>query len=535
MIHIVEGLVDELRGVWRFRWLGLAVAWGISVAGWLLVFSIPNLYEGRARVYVDTRTPLRPLLEGIAADQDVESQMVMVRQALLGGPHLEAVAREAGNLAGATTKADLQSRVAEMAERIEIELEPPAVRDPRIPNTFFRITYEDRSREMAIKIVELLLNAFVTDTFGTNQDGAATAHSFLQDQLDQYRERLTTAETALADFKRRNIGMVPGEEGGFFQRLDREEANVQRVEAALRVALSRRGELQRQLRGEVPFLPSAQSSAGASGRPGQAPVDTASRIRETQARLDDLLLQYTEKHPDVIAAQQTLADLKVRQAEEIEAVRRGDPGAAAVAGAFMNPVYQNLQLQMHETDLQIASLRGELRDYQGNVAKLRTALETAPQAEAEYTRLTRDYTVTQTQYNNLLQRLEQARVSEDAQQTGIVDFRIVDPPTASFSPVFPPRPLLIVAVLALAVAFGSAIAWIASKLRPVFYHGTTLAEITGLPVIGVVSMAWLEKHRAAIIRGYLGYAAIACLLVVTAVVAVVLRETGSKFVQQLIS
>jgi polysaccharide chain length determinant protein (PEP-CTERM system associated) len=445
------------------------------------------------------------------------------------------VAREAGKLEGATARADLQEKVADMAERIEIELEPPAVRDPRIPNTFFRITYQDHSREKAIRIVELLLNAFVTDTFGTKQESVATAHGFLQDQLEQYRDRLTTAETALADFKRRNIGMVPGEEGGFFQRLDREEANVQRVEAALRVALTRRGELQRQLRGEVPFLPSAQGTAGASGRPGQAPVDTASRIRETQARLDDLLLQYTEKHPDVIAAQQTLEDLKVRQAEEIEAVRRGDPGAAAVAGAFMNPVYQNLQLQMHETDLQIASLRGELSDYRGNVARLRTALETAPQAEAEYTRLTRDYNVTQTQYNNLLQRLEQARVSEDAQRTGIVAFRIVDPPTASFSPVFPPRPLLIVAVLFLAVGVGTAMAWIAAKLRPVFDHRGTLEEVSGLPVIGVVSMAWLETHRVSMLRSYFGYAAMASLLVVTAFVAVVLREYGSQFVQRLIS
>ena len=157
--------------------------------------------------------------------------------------------------------------------------------------------------------------------------------------------------------------------------------------------------------------------------------------------------------------------------QELEAVRRGDPGAAAVAGASANPVYQSIQLQLHETDVQIAALRGELNDYRGNVAELRHALDTAPEVEAEFTRLTRDYEVTQTQYNGLLQRLEQARVSEDAQQTGIVEFQIVDPPTAPFNPVFPTRPVLLVAVLMLAVGLGAGIAWLLSKLRPVFLHG----------------------------------------------------------------
>jgi len=535
-MNIVDQVMDELRGTWRFRWVALGIAWAVSITGWVVVFSMPDMYEARARVYVDTRTPLRPLLAGVAADQDVESQIVQVRQALLGGPNLERVANEADLLLRAEDTEDRQGVIGDMAERIAIDLEPAVSRDPRIPNTFYRITYQDRSREKAIKVVDLLLNAFVEDTFGTKRDSAENAQTFLEDQLKQYRERLTSAETALAEFKRKNIGMVPGEDGGFFQRLDREEANVQRVEALLRVAVARKAELQRQLRGESAYVPSAQVSAAARAAAGQtAPADTASRIQETQARLDDLLLRYTDKHPDVTAAQQTLADLKKRQEEELAAVRRGDAGAAAIAGASANPVYQNIQLQLHETDVQIAALQGELGDYRGNVAQLRTSLDTAPEVEAEYTRLTRDYDVTQTQYNNLLQRLEQARVSEDAQQTGIVEFQIVDPPTAPFEPVFPTRPVLLGIVLLLAIVIGAGIAWLLCKLRPVFNHGRTLAEVTGLPVIGVVSLAWVERHRSMLRRDYLRYSvAAAALLTVTVLVALV-HEPGARLVQRILS
>jgi len=532
MQNIVDQVMDELRGTWRFRWVALAVAWGASIVGWLIVFTMPDMYEAKARVYVDTRTPLRPLLTGVAADQDVESQIVMVRQALLGGPNLERVAREADLLVRANTPEQRQGLIVSMAARIKIELEPPAVRDPRIPNTFYRITYQDRSRDKAIKVVDLLLNAFVEDTFGTKQGSAENAQAFLSDQLKQYRERLTVAENALAEFKRRNIGMVPGEAGGFFQRLDQQEANVQRVEQQLRVAVSRKTELERQLRGESPFVASAQVPAPGGG---QGSADTASRIQETQARLDDLLLRFTDKHPDVIAARQTLADLRARQQQELDAVRRGDAGAAAVAGAAANPVYQNIQLQLHETDVQIAALRGELGDYRGNVAELRLALDTAPEVEAEFTRLTRDYDVTQTQYNNLLQRLEQARVSEDAQQTGIVEFQIVDPPTAPFNPVFPTRPVLLGAVLLAALGLGAGIAWVLCKARPVFNHGRTLAEITGLPVIGVVSMAWVEKHRSALRKDYLRFAGAAGMLLVATVLVAVVHAPSARFIQKLVS
>lgn len=527
--------MDELRGTWRFRWLALAIAWGVSLVGWMVVYSMPDMYEAHARVYVDTRTPLRPLLAGIAADQDVESQIVMVRQALLGAPHLERVAREADLLGRASTPELRQSVIAGLTQRIAINLEPVPGRDERTPNTFYKIMYQDRSREKSIKVVDLLLSAFVEDTFGTKRDGAETAEAFLVDQLEQYRERLTAAESALAEFKRNNIGMVPGAEGGYFQRLDEEQGNVQRVEAALRVALRRRTELGRQLRGEAAFVPSSQAFANTSGGVSQGTVDTASRIQETQARLDDLLLRFTDKHPDVIATRQTLVDLKARQLQELEAVRRGDPGAAAIAGASTNPIYQNIRVQLHETDVQIAALRGELSDFSGNVLALRQALDTAPEVEAEYTRLTRDYEVTQTQYNALLQRLEQARVSEDAQQTGIVDFQIIDPPIAAFTPISPTRPMLLVLVLMFAIGVGTGVAWLLSKLRPVFYHGRTLAEFTGLPVIGVISLAWLERQRAMLKRDYLRYAAYAGSLLVMAVVLTLIHEPGSRFIQRLLS
>jgi hypothetical protein len=82
----LERAVDEVRGAWRFRWIGLT-----------------DRYEAEARVFVDTRTALKPALQGLTTDQNVDAQINYVRQSLLEGPQLERIAKETGVLDSSVT------------------------------------------------------------------------------------------------------------------------------------------------------------------------------------------------------------------------------------------------------------------------------------------------------------------------------------------------------------------------------------------------------------------------------------------------
>jgi polysaccharide chain length determinant protein (PEP-CTERM system associated) len=215
-----------------------------------------------------------------------------------------------------------------------------------------------------------------------------------------------------------------------------------------------------------------------------------SRIRETQAHLDELLLNFTDKHPDVIAARQTLAELNARRASELAALRRGDASAIGASGAAANPVYQSIQLALNQADVEIASLRRQLGDHQSRVADLRRALDTMPKVEAEYAQLNRDYDVNKTQYTALLTQLEKAKLGQEADTNGSVRFEIVEPPNAEYRPVAPRRTLLVLAVLALSVGCGAGLAYLIQLLKPVFWSVRTLAEHTGATVLGAVSPAF---------------------------------------------
>jgi polysaccharide chain length determinant protein (PEP-CTERM system associated) len=537
MQALIDQVSNELRGAWRFRRYGLAVAWGVCLLGWFVVYAIPDTYQSSARVNVDTRTALRSVVDGLVVNIDVESQLNLVRQTLLGRANLEKVAQQVGLDVTARTGPEREALLNSISSRIEIALEPPLTRDPRIPNTLFRITFADHDRQTALKVVDVLLNAFVEDTMGSDRTGTASAQRFLREQLSDYARRLAESESQLADFKKGNVGLVPGDDGGYFERLTLEMQEVKRLQGALAVANSRRMELQRQLRGEMPFVPPTQGSTGArstQGNGSSGPQDTAARIQETQARVDDLLLKYTEKHPEVIATKETLEALRARQKEELAALRRGDPGAAANANASSNPVYQNIQTQLNQADVEIAALRSQLTDRQRNEADLRKLVDTAPEVEAEYARLTRDYTVTKTQYNALLERLERARLSGDAEETGVVKFNIVDPPSAGFSPIFPNRPLFLFAVLVVGVGAGAGVAYLMHMLRPVFANSRSLAELTGLPVLGTVTRSWVEKYQAQLRRGLMRYSIASALLFVVFIVGVAVQQPGSRLLRQML-
>jgi hypothetical protein len=78
--------------------------------------------------------------------------------------------------------------------------------------------------------------------------------------------------------------------------------------------------------------------------------------------------------------------------------------------------------------------------------------------------------------------------------SGVADFRLIDPPRVSPKPVSPNRLALL--PLALVAAIGRAGGGVrASQLRPVFSDANELRAKTGLPLLGVVSMALGDDRR----------------------------------------
>jgi polysaccharide chain length determinant protein (PEP-CTERM system associated) len=532
--EIIVKILNDIRGSWRFRWYALAIAWGVCLLGWMFVLMIPDTFEANARVYVDTQSALRPLLKGLAVEPDVDSELSLVRQALLSRPRLEQVARETDLSIRAKTPENMQDLIANLQQRIVIQT------DSRNANSntdgVYRITFRDFSRDKSIEVVEQLLNSFVEDTLGNKREGQEGAQRFLKEQIADYERRLGEAEERVADFKKRNVGKMPDDRGDYFARLQTEMTQADSVRRQLTLAEARRTEMVRQLSGEEPFMFGVEDAASQPRQAGGPRGDVAGRIQELERREEELLLRFTDKHPEVVAVRSTIADLKRQQEEELKRVRSGQSATGTLANSLKtNPVYQGIRLELNRTEVQIAELRRDLGERQSRLAELQKLVDNVPEVEAELARLNRDYEVTRTQYQQLVQRLETAKLSEDAARTGTVTFQVIDPPAARFEPVAPNRSLMLAAVFMVSLAAGLGTAYLLNHTRLVFYEMRSLADAMQLPVLGVISHAWLGRSRARERRQLLAFSFAGALLIAAFGLLLVLREPAVRSFARLVS
>jgi polysaccharide chain length determinant protein (PEP-CTERM system associated) len=500
MMQQLDNLKEQLSGLWRFRRVGMAVAWVVFVVGLVVITVLPDRYQASATVFVDTETALNAATRTLTVDDATDSQIQGVREALLGGPQLAKIADDTGLTARAVTPQERQKVIEKLRNQIQIA---GALTGAGAGAGTYVISYTHKDRQTSLKVVDRFVTTFVQEAQNGKREGSEQAQQFLSQQIAELEKRLRDSEEALATFKKEHVGLLPGNQTDYFARLDTELADLDTAQTKLSQATTRRNELQRQLHGEEPLVPGGARNGDAGGAQAS---DTATRLQQSQQQLDELLLNYTEKHPKVIELRNTIAQLQKRLADEIEAARHGDAGAAARTGLTVSPVYQNLQLQNNQVEVEVAGLQADIANRRQRVAALRAMMNTAPEVEAQFSRLNRDYSVVKAQYEALVDQLGRARLGEQAAQTGVIRFDVVDPPRAGFDPVFPKRPLFAIGALVAAIAAGVGTAFLLSLLRPVFGSVRRLHEMTGLPVLGAVTMTWIERHEAQLRRSTLSLA-----------------------------
>jgi len=66
MDDLIRQGLTLLQGMWQRRWIGLGVAWIVGICGVIAIMRMPDVYEASARIYVDTQSVLKPLMQGLA-------------------------------------------------------------------------------------------------------------------------------------------------------------------------------------------------------------------------------------------------------------------------------------------------------------------------------------------------------------------------------------------------------------------------------------------------------------------------------------
>jgi polysaccharide chain length determinant protein (PEP-CTERM system associated) len=486
-----------LNGLWKRRWIVLLVAWLVAIPGWLMVASMPSIYQSSARIYVDTFSVLQPLLRGIAIQNDVATQVQLMQQTLLSRPNLIEVARNTDYDLAARSEAQMEGVLTRLQGRTTVASDSQNI---------FTISYQDTDPVRAHSVVQALLTIFVESNLGRSRQDLDTAENFIERQIAEYETRLTEAEDRLARFKQENIDIVLGE-GSYLSRATAAASRLQQLEQALAVAEAQRNHLRSELANIPETLPADLLNAG-------PPDDTERRIVEIEAQLRSMLSQYTEKHPDVITLRRQMESLLAKQEaarqQRVEAEEEMTPEEASFGEP--NPIYAQIRLRQIEIETQIEELSRRADAARKEAKALSAKAEEVPRIEAEFQKLNRDYNIIKARHDELLSRRESARMSRSREAVGQdVRYRMIEPPVVPNSPVGPDRALFLSAVLVLSIAAGLGGGLILVLLDTSFSSLAELRDYTGLRVLGGVSDSAARGGRgvaefAVLVVGFAGLA-----------------------------
>ncbi len=503
MEQLISQVVTIAKGMWRFRWPALAVAWLVALIGVVIVFRVPDKFEATARIYVDTQSILKPLMSGLAVQPNVDQQVAMLSRTLISRPNMEKLVRMADLDLKSESKAQQDAVVSGLMSDLEIK---NVGRD-----NLYSLSYRNAEPAKAQKVIQSLVSIFVESSLGASRKDTETAKVFLDEQIKSYEAKLEEAEGRLKEFRLRNIQLHSADGKDSASRLGELGEQLNQARLALREAEQARDSAREQLSG-------AKNSGFSTGLPNllddvtvsPATPEINARIDVQKRNLDALLQRFTEQHPDVVSTQKLIQDLEEQKRKEVQELRKAamaTPGGAV--GGSGNLAYQEMSRVLATSEVQVAALRARVAEYTTRYENAREMLKTAPQLESEASQLNRDYAIQKKNYEDLVSRREAASMSGELESaSGVADFRLIDPPRVSPKPVSPNRLLLLPLAFAVALGAGLFVAFAGSQLRPVFHSATELRQKIAIPLLGMVSRvssaADLRQERVSLMRFAVG-------------------------------
>ena len=475
--------------------LGIWVA--ISAATALVVHFLPDLYSSETVILVDPQKVPETYVKSTVSG-DVRNRLGTLSQQILSATRLQRIIDSFGLYAKEKKELAREDVIAKMRKDITVSVVGDVGGSQNLEA--FRIGYQGRDPRLVAQVANQLASLFIEENLKAREEEATGTTEFLGNQLQEAKKTLDDQEAKLRDFKLQHIGEMPEQQTTDLQILGQLQSQLQLESDALNRAQQQQGYLQSMMAQSMVVVDLGErdvKSAAPTGGGTTSPSPAASPANNARARLAQLLLHYTENHPEVrkLKAQIAEEEAKTAAGQPVDEPKRTtDSSAAEVprAAAVRSPSPANnanpvLESQLRSIEAEIAKHKQEQARLGKLVAEYQKKLEAIPVREQQIASLARDYEMSKTHYAQLLDKQLSAETATqlEIRQKG-ERFEVLDPAQPAQRPSSPNRPLINIAgsLVGLVLALGAAVG------REFFSLSITgpkeVTAATNLPVLQVI-------------------------------------------------
>jgi polysaccharide chain length determinant protein (PEP-CTERM system associated) len=471
--HREMTIQDYLELLKRRFWLILSCALLFLGAGLGICFIVPPQYVSQTLVIVEQQKVPENYVKPVVTE-DLNARLASMREQILSRSRLEPIIERFNLFSGNSISMD--DRVD--ATRKAIQITPISSTANKMSG--FYISFKAQNARTAQQVCSEITSLFVSESVHAREQSAEGTTAFLTQQVADAKRALDEQDAKLADFQRKYIGKLPGQEQ---LNLNTLQALTTRLDAATQ-SLNRMQQdetfMQAVISQQTADLQREDHTSGPTVETKQEKLDTL------VAQKKELEEQFTPDHPDVQAISRKITDL---QNEIAQNSAHPSPPAKRAGGTRMEPAQlQQVRAQLRSVQQGIAAQKQEQARITQQIAAYQDKIEASPMVEQEFKQITRDHETALQFYNNLLAKTNESSVATDLErrQQG-EQFQVLDAANLPDEPVFPNRYLFTAGGLILGLIVGMGIA------TALEYRDTSLrteADIwtfTKLPTLATIS------------------------------------------------
>lgn len=431
---------SDYVGIFKRRALYLILpAIFFSVAALGLSFFIAPRYISQTLVLIEQQKVSEDYVKPVIA-ADLDARLASMKEQILSRSRIQPIIERFNLFPGEK----MDARVDETRKDIDIKpIHSEISRANGLPGFFILFTAGDP--RTAQQVCSEITSLFVGEDLKSREQSAQGTTDFLESQLSEAKSNLDTQDAKLAEFQRKYVGKLPGQQAPNMEMLTTLNTQLQ----ASTQQLSR---MEQDRAYQQSLLSQQQSARDAVGAPivTAVPDERQAQLAALQAQEADLAARYTPDYPDVISTRRKIAELKRAIQTKPAGSTPGAPKSAESIGI------QQLRAALLASDAGINAKRAEVAQIQGNTRMYQDRISSSPLVEEEYKALTRDYDTAKKFYDDLLAKMNESKMATSLQrrQQG-EQFSLMDAANLPDSPSYPKRPIFGVGGFVLGLILGA--------------------------------------------------------------------------------
>ena len=481
----------------RRRWFILIPFCITLTLGLLHTLTAGKTYEASTLILVQPQRVPTNYVRSVVTST-INERISTISQQILSRSNLEKIIDQFGLFANAKGMY-LEDQVAALRKRVRVKIERT-----RSDAEAFSIVFQGDEPQTVMRIANTLASFFMDENLKVREAQAVGTSEFLDSELEKTRKTLEEREKQLAEYRSQYMGGLPDELETNLRTLDRLQQQLTIKNETLAQARNSLSLLQAQI---------AQSNEMASqsmtdpfsmdfGEDSLGSSEDEQKLAAAQREYENLLLKYTDKHPDarklktiIEKLEKSIEENKAKAAAEAEAnPKTSDPNDIATQMPNFAAMQQGAQIKQAKAGIQ--KIESDIAILEQRMKEIQTSVEDTPKRELELQSLQRDYSNIQSVFNSLLDRKLEAELSVNMEkkQKG-EQFRILDHARLPERPISPNVKLLFLLSIASGIGIGAGLIFLLEIFDSSIRREEQIEKDLGLKILAAIPpMKWPQDR-----------------------------------------